>query len=257
MKLDLCSDMHLEFQPYQFKNHSGASVLVLCGDVVVAKHIDKYRSCIETASKEYEWVVAIAGNHEFYGMEWHKAHQVLHEFYSTFPNVLYLNNTHCEINGVWLHGSTMWTNIPVHSAWLAEHGMSDYRLIRYYSKGVYRKLRASDTTYQHQYSVRALQEFLDQHKSNKVVVLTHHAPTHLSVHPQYSCNPLNVCFHNQLGNFILSNPQIQLWLHGHTHHQFDYHIGNTRVACNPRGYVGYERGGEEVDPFYTKTIELS
>jgi predicted phosphohydrolase len=230
---------------------------VLCGDVVIAKDIDKYHSSIQTASKEYESVVVIAGNHEFYGMEWHKTHQVLQEFYSAFPNVLYLNNTHCEINGIWWYGSTVWTHIQPQEGLVCESMMNDYRLIKYYSKGVYRKLRASDTTYQHQYSIRALQEFLDQHKSDKVVVLSHHAPTHLSVHPQYSGNALNVCYHNNLGNFILSNPQVQLWLHGHTHHECDYLIGNTRVVCNPRGYVGYERGGQAVDPFYTKTIELS
>jgi predicted phosphodiesterase len=257
MKLDLCSDMHLEFDPYQFKNRSGAQVLVLCGDVVLAKHIDKYRSSIQTASQEYQNVVAIAGNHEFYGMEWHKTHQVLQEFYSAFPNVHYLNNQACMLDGVWWYGSTMWTHIPPPDQFVCERMMQDYRLIKYCSKGTYRKLRASDTSKEYHNSIRALQGFLDKHRGDKVVVLSHHAPTHLSVHPQYSNNALNVCYHNHLGNFILGNPQVQVWLHGHTHHEFDYLIGNTRVVCNPRGYVGYERGEQAVDPFYTKTIELS
>ena len=29
---------------------------------------------------------------------------------------------------------------------------------------------------------------------------------------------------------------IKLWVHGHTHDEFDYKIGITRVVCNPRGY---------------------
>ena len=31
--------------------------------------------------------------------------------------------------------------------------------------------------------------------------------------------------------------QPSLWLHGHTHESFDYNIKNTRVVCNPRGYI--------------------
>jgi hypothetical protein len=30
---------------------------------------------------------------------------------------------------------------------------------------------------------------------------------------------------------------VALWVHGHVHNQRDYHIGATRVVCNPRGYV--------------------
>lgn len=28
-----------------------------------------------------------------------------------------------------------------------------------------------------------------------------------------------------------------LWVHGHVHDRFDYSLGDTRVLCNPRGYV--------------------
>jgi Icc-related predicted phosphoesterase len=35
-----------------------------------------------------------------------------------------------------------------------------------------------------------------------------------------------------------------LWVHGHIHSQSDYHIGETRVIANPRGYPR-----EEVGPF--------
>jgi hypothetical protein len=30
-----------------------------------------------------------------------------------------------------------------------------------------------------------------------------------------------------------------LWIHGHVHDSFEYKIGGTTVACNPRGYLGY------------------
>ena len=45
---------------------------------------------------------------------------------------------------------------------------------------------------------------------------------------------------NDLSDFILDNPNISFWNHGHTHFPFDYMIGETRVLCNPRGYLPYE-----------------
>ena len=51
---------------------------------------------------------------------------------------------------------------------------------------------------------------------------------------------MNGGYHSDLSEFILDNPQIKLWTHGHTHEDFDYMIGSTRVVCNPRGYINYE-----------------
>ena len=28
---------------------------------------------------------------------------------------------------------------------------------------------------------------------------------------------------------------VDLWIHGHTHNNFDYEVNGTRVVCNPRG----------------------
>jgi hypothetical protein len=39
---------------------------------------------------------------------------------------------------------------------------------------------------------------------------------------------------------ILDYPEIKVWVHGHMHDPFDYTLGETRVICNPRGYIGYE-----------------
>ena len=33
---------------------------------------------------------------------------------------------------------------------------------------------------------------------------------------------------------------INLWVHGHTHHNVDYMLGSTRVITNQRGYTGFE-----------------
>ena len=35
-----------------------------------------------------------------------------------------------------------------------------------------------------------------------------------------------------------------LWVHGHVHASFDYMMGDTRVVCNPRGYVGVDENAD-------------
>jgi Icc-related predicted phosphoesterase len=72
------------------------------------------------------------------------------------------------------------------------------------------------------------------------IVVGHHCPSELSVAAQYKGDMLNGAFRSSLDDFIEDRPQIKLWLHGHTHHNFNYWIGETRVVCNPRGYIGHE-----------------
>lgn len=72
------------------------------------------------------------------------------------------------------------------------------------------------------------------------IVVGHHCPSELSVAEVYKGNLLNAAFRSSLDDFIEARPQIKLWLHGHTHHNFNYWIGETRVVCNPRGYIEHE-----------------
>lgn len=85
------------------------------------------------------------------------------------------------------------------------------------------------------------------------IVVGHHCPSELSVAPQYKGDLLNGAFRSNLDDFIEQRPQICLWLHGHTHYNFDYCIGETRIVCNPRGYVGHE---PRADVFELQYLEV-
>ena len=76
------------------------------------------------------------------------------------------------------------------------------------------------------------------------IVVGHHCPSELSVAAQYKGDMLNGAFRSGLDDFIEQRPQIRYWLHGHTHHNFNYWIGETRVVCNPRGYIGHESSAD-------------
>jgi hypothetical protein len=67
---------------------------------------------------------------------------------------------------------------------------------------------------------------------------------------------MNGGYSSDLTDFILDRPQIKAWTHGHTHELFDYNIGSTRVICNPRGYVLYERDTDEKQPYLPHVFEV-
>jgi hypothetical protein len=88
----------------------------------------------------------------------------------------------------------------------------------------------------------------------KFVVVGHDAPSKLSTHPRYQKEEImNGGYSSDLSEFIMDHPQIKLWTHGHTHEEFDYMIGSTRIVCNPRGYDGHENRADE---FKLKFVEI-
>jgi hypothetical protein len=89
----------------------------------------------------------------------------------------------------------------------------------------------------HKFTMRRLTKELEMYPDNDFVVMTHHCPTFLSIHPKYGTDTLNYAFSSNLSEFILDNPRIKYWVHGHTHDSFKYAVGGCQVLCNPRGYT--------------------
>jgi len=121
--------------------------------------------------------------------------------------------------------------------------MNDFRIIRHDYAG-YRTLKPADIAERHKLTLGYIKTIVAERPDEKFVVVGHHSPSFQSVHESYKSETImNGCYHSDLSEFILDRPQIKLWTHGHTHHPFDYMIGETRVVCNPRGYDNYEETG--------------
>jgi Icc-related predicted phosphoesterase len=75
------------------------------------------------------------------------------------------------------------------------------------------------------------------------VVITHHLPTPNAVAPHFSDNPLNPFFVCDVED-IIRKKRPALWIYGHTHGSADFQLGDTRLVCNPLGYVGTEQNAE-------------
>jgi hypothetical protein len=148
-----------------------------------------------------------------------------------------------KIDDVTFIGGTLWTDMNKGDP-LTLHAvrdmMNDFRIIKKEEEG-YTNLKPHDTVIRHRHMLGYIKSVVAERPDEKFVVCTHHSPSFQSVHEQYKTETLmNGAYHSDLSEFILDRPQIKLWTHGHTHHCFDYMIGETRVVCNPRGYEGYE-----------------
>jgi len=275
MRINVVSDLHLEFSDLELP---GGEVLILSGDICEVKQIkadydvnnimneggpstgnfkrsDRYTRFFHEECGKYEKVFYVAGNHEHYG---YKLHKTIPHLKSVLPNnVMVLEKEQFEYKGVLFIGGTLWTDMNNHDSLTLYHMkgmMNDYKQITMFDEvhDVYHRLTPDKTVSEHVKTKQLFKLFLEENRAGKklpVVVLTHHAPSKLSTHPYYANDTImNGAYSSDLSEFILDNPEIQVWTHGHTHHTFDYMIDNTRVMANPRGYKNYEERAEEFDP---------
>lgn len=119
-----------------------------------------------------------------------------------------------------------------------ENLMNDHRKIRIGSDAdpYKRKFRAIDAYNIHKSNLKFIEDIIQNNLSKTCVVITHHAPTHLSVSPAYQNNMANPAYHSNLSEFIFKNSP-KLWIHGHMHDSCEYNVGDTKVICNPKGYA--------------------
>lgn len=264
MKIKLVSDLHLEFSDVNIPNNEGCDVLILSGDIMTAQDLhdhpeesinplvplgsrqqtaSRFRDFFRRVSFQFPNVIYVAGNHEYYHGKFPDAIQYLKEECARYPNIHFLEMDTKEIDDVTFVGATLWTDMnrgdPITLHAIGDM-MNDYRVVRNSEHG-YTKLRPSHTLSRHRKSLEYIKTVVETDPTKKYVVVGHHAPSKLSVKPQYEDEHImNGAYSSDLSGFILDHPQIKLWTHGHTHDCFDYMLGSTRIVCNPRGYEGYE-----------------
>ena len=273
MKINLVSDMHLNFADIELP---GGDVLIMAGDIMEAGHFrradnakkdtflaDRYRRFLAEEMPKYREVIYVMGNHEHYNNSYDDTPDRLRR--ELPDNVHFLEQEGVQIDDVWFFGATFWTDMnrgnPT-SMQVIKQSMSDFRVIKF-GHGIKMDSLYGDSYYTNSFTpayaasvfkdtVNKLRVFLDEHKDDKVVVVSHHAPSSMSIDPMYKDDHhMNGAYYSDLSELILDNPQIKTWVHGHMHNQSDYMIGDTRVLTNPRGYLGYETIANTFDPGFS------
>lgn len=267
MKIQIVSDLHLEFSYIELRNDHNADVLILSGDILLGVKLNKpeagkiYREFLQCVSREYPYVVYVAGNHEFYQGKWNGTLDTLRLECKKYDNIYFLECDDVELMGVTFVGGTLWTDMNKSDP-LTLHGVcdmiTDFRVITDDTLG-YSKLKPPATISRHRKTLQYIDQVVLNARAKgggRVVVVGHHLPSFQSVHPSFHGQSImNGAYYSDLTEFIFDHPEIEIWTHGHSHHPCDYMIGNCRIVCNPRGYVT-DSGAEnpDWDPF--KIIQL-
>ena len=293
MKFALCSDLHLEFETIELNNTEGADVLVLSGDICVAKDLafketirsEKWMEFFTHCSEQFKDVIYIMGNHEHYHGDFAKSYDQLKESLAGLPNIHVLEKEFITLGDVTFICGTLWTDMnkeDPNTLYGIKGYMNDYRIIEdssevvHFKVPVYGTKEDGSTDYnnivsqefhtrsgkfspeksvrEHKAMLKVIDEVTKGMVSEKFVVVGHHAPSKMSTKPKYRDDVMvNGAYSSDLSEFILDRPMIKVWTHGHTHDTFDYMVGSTRIVCNPRGYANYE---DRADNFKLQFVEV-
>jgi predicted phosphodiesterase len=243
-RIQIMSDVHQEFSkvPMIKEETLEAGVVLLAGDITTGPARIEY---LKNYKQQFYYVM---GNHEYYRASWSWALDAYRTFFKD-TNVHVMERETILIGNVRLIAATLWTNFqaPMKSYLEKEvremigqpevfwedqernckQGMADFSVI-----GGFTTKTALE---EHNKSVGYIKEVLSKPHDGPTVVMTHHAPSFKSSHPKYDVSYIKGGFCSAL-DYLIEEYQPTLWVHGHTHESFDYHIGNTRVICNPHGY---------------------
>lgn len=254
MKLHYASDLHLEFPENRewLRQHplqGQGGVLVLAGDIMPFGGLNKLREEYVRWGDQYEHVLWLPGNHEYYGGDINDRSGRLDERLTR--NVRLLNDEVWYAPGLRILCTTLWTRISQLNEAYVMRNMNDYHQIR--NGGLL--LRPAHTTALHEASLTWLTDELAKPFAGATIVATHHVPTFQHYPPEFRGDTLNEAFAVELHDLI-ADSGATAWIYGHHHRNIaPYTIGRTRMLTNQLGYVSL---GEEVgfDPNRTHVLEM-
>ena len=254
INIQFASDLHLEFEHrpqdrLQLHVAPGTTALVLAGDIHSSiQGLDKF---VRNLARQAP-VVMVAGNHEYFDHELNDTREQLAAWAASIPDVHFLENQSVEIDGITFVGATLWSNFDNADARLMQAApsmMADYSVIAD-RDGPRRRLRPDRILREHQQSIAFLERELRASDPSRTVVVTHHAPSLRSTRQKGEDWD---CLYGSDLDALIEDCGPTLWIHGHVHNSFEYTIGRTTVACNPRGYVRYGEN-DRFDPARTITL---
>lgn len=274
IKIALISDAHIEFGPLILENTENADVLILAGDICVAKELpfsdshmgERFRNFFDRCAKEFPNVIMISGNHESYNGDINDTNTLIKNAVSHLPNFHVLERETFTINDVTFIGATLWTDFnhqDKETLNFVGQMMNDFRIIANRENPVSFKdsngnfhIRPSrfstkDALDIHLKTLDFIKSVVDGNDNQKFVVVGHHAPSKTSTHPRYADDIImNGGYSSNLDSFIIARPQIKAWHHGHSHSKFCYDVGSTKILANPRGYINYEEIADQFQLLY-------
>jgi predicted phosphodiesterase len=267
VKIQIFSDLHADVNKTKpIEIGADVDVVAVAGDIM--EGAENSFVTLRTIVPEAIPIAMTMGNHEYY----HRFFGEELEFAKTIApnfNIRLLENSSTVITNdmadkVVFYGASLWTDYRLfgdHNVGAAMHaaryGMNDHRLIGW-RREPWMRFRPQEAAMLHARSRAFFAEALatmPPDDASPVVFLNHHAPDFRSVAPRYASDILSAGFASNMLTELLgetaaqkpseaasdvdatgARPRIDLVIHGHVHNSADYHVGCTRVICNPHGY---------------------
>jgi len=224
-----------------------ADVVILAGDIARPTAAVAWASGLATP------VLYVPGNHEFYGGSIVGTVDELKRLCAG-GKVRVVDQDQVIIAGVRFLGATLWTDFMLFGA--GEQRTAAMRqasaFIRDFSRisAAGAPFTPEDAAALFERQAGWLESKLSEPHAGPTVVITHHAPSRMSIHPRFAGSLINACFVSAAER-LLDGGRARLWVHGHTHDSFDYALNGTRVLCNPRGYA---KDGVNENPLFDPNL---
>lgn len=243
VKIQMLSDLHLEF----YENHPEpairGNVLLLAGDIGYPQH-KNYMNFLKWCDENFLLTFIIAGNHEFYSKR--LPHQEMLDLLRglTTDRVIFLEDQLCRVDcqddHFYVYGSTLWT-CPNESI---RHNMNDYKKISYLKSTKPRVRNPLNTEYVKKINQHSRQQLLESlyKVDGRLIIMTHHLPNADCLVEDRNFSGYVSGYANDIVVPDDMIADIVFWLYGHSHEQRDSYIDGIRFISNPVGYPGEKTG---------------
>jgi len=281
LRLQYASDLHLEHRswPAIEKLIDGvqrlAPVLILAGDIGDPFR-DSYARFVRAMSERFDWVLVVAGNHEFYGHAPGETMARIAQVCRVWSNVVFLDNQAWEMpasGGPPNSETTQWSRVPLRRSCEAKEAAASGQAIparvRFFGGTMWSCVKDEERAEVQRVlndfaCIRGfgLAEYVNAHwqfvdlledelrvaggaQRTHHVVISHYLPSYRLIHPDYRDSPINSAFATEMA--AADDPRIIAWFYGHTHKG----QAGPRFFCNPLGYPG-----ENSDPTCNAVAEI-
>lgn len=251
--LRIASDLHLEAFTGQTAetlrisflgsfDDDHEAMLILAGDI--SSKPEQLIHFLSACCARYARVLFVPGNHEYYRHDFDNWNASMREELKNLtPRLVFTTDSigyHVENDVEFIFG-TLWGDggKTKYDREAVSWSLNDFRLIR---KGSGEKrFSVPDMMEINREHIQAIDVFLQNRRSSKTVVVTHHLPSRKLVSARFwpgnGDDGINGGFACD-ADYLIDEFEPNLWVHGHTHDTIDTMLGKTRVICNPAGYRG-------------------
>lgn len=251
LKLQIVSDLHLEFRPddLDFLVPS-APILCLLGDICVIgtdEDFATYKRFIEHIYDKYDMIIHVPGNHEYYNKTQRgkdtnctvdRINIRLKNYAKAKKKLHVLNNNMLKLKigtqKYYIIGTTLWTYVNPKDYKTVQNAMNDYKYIHFRDapSGAVRNYKVEDMQKLHKKAVSCIKRFMTIAKKAgaKCVLLTHHKAF------REKTSVFSQAYESNLSE-LFTDP-LALVAYGHTHKKFNGRVNKIKTVSNPRGYPG-------------------